>query len=650
MSFFSCTCRKQLAALLACTSMAALSLSADDSNALSEDWLLTHNFYIAAVTGPWISNPNVPYGFDYDYSYGGGYFTRSSEDQLLLHNFIISGLNVPASLDVENKTLTVNIAGPLTITSQNLNFPGRTVEIYECDMPTLSTVTDDEGTANSTALFNVRAEQTGEIAIPLNYGEDTMANYWGFDSTYDSAYIQFMTNNAWVLVIKDSEGNVEQYITITYPRFESITEFDAPAYDYIDGNVVREYMVNIMQNDIAFDLQNYNALGLNNSTVKACSNSRGFQISTGINYGLNRFIFHPKDNMQRRDFVDNFEGSTISDDEGNATTFKFTYTGEAQTRYYRTCSHDDSEDHVYNGAAKDFINGYINYDSKTAKHNIDVTHCAWVTDGGTRKTFSNMHIKFEMNGLKDQTTGEFIEKLDSTIINWKNKDCTLDVTIDYPWVSYDNFVYHINGTITPHSNMMFVDHYELCMAPSENLVLNTRSWSSEINIDNTLDASGEPYENGFANATNISTAYTNSSSKIKTTTDTSTVYYNPSDTTSFSIDLDAANLVQRSVGDTYGIYIKAVYQDGTGLSPTFHSIQTQQFYGVVAGIDDLCADAAISVRSQGNELIISGDFANVKVFTPAGKLVYDGNASQIPLSPGLYILNVDGRAFKKLIR
>jgi hypothetical protein len=188
------------------------------------------------------------------------------------------------------------------------------------------------------------------------------------------------------------------------------------------------------------------------------------------------------------------------------------------------------------------------------------------------------------------------------------------------------------------------------MAPSENLVLNTRSWSSEINIDNTLDASGEPYENGFANATNISTAYTNSSSKIKTTTDTSTVYYNPSDTTSFSIDLDAANLVQRSVGDTYGIYIKAVYQDGTGLSPTFHSIQTQQFYGVVAGIDDLCADAAISVRSQGNELIISGNFANVKVFTPAGKLVYDGNASQIPLSPGLYILNVDGRAFKKLIR
>jgi hypothetical protein len=673
MSFFSCTCRKQLAALLACTSMAALSLSADDSNALSEDWLLTHNFYIAAVTGPWVGSS----GNNFDYSYGGGYFTKSGED-LQLNNFYMSGLNVPAKLVLppantwEDGKLILDISGPLKINSQNINFPNKTVEIYACETPTLTTSGDDH-----TVIFKTKEEQPGTITFPLGCKEDG-GTYWGI--AWDTEYYEFV-KTTYVFVIKDDDGTVLQYIPMTNPRYESVTEFDAPAYDYIDGRVVRKYMVDIMQNNVAFDLRNYIASGLNNISTGSCSNSLGYQISTGILYDLNRFIFHPKDNMQRRDYVANFEGSLITtetttikntvteevknEETGEVTTttkevsetvtvpvqpyFKFTYTGDTEVHLYRICSYDESEDHVYNGAAKDFINGYINYDYKTAKHNLEVTACPWVTNGGSRTTSTTTHIKFEMNGLKDQSTGEFIEKLDSTVILWNNTDCTLDLGLEISSAKYANSTYTISGSIIPRKKRSLVDHYELCMTPTDELSLNARSSEIQINTNLTLDASGEPYENGFANATNVSTAAGNGSSKIKRANATG-VYFSPKDSVDFTVDLSASNLTKKSASDTYAFYLKAVYKDGTNLSPTFHSLQTAQVDGVISGIDDLCADAAISVRSQGNELIISGDFANVKVFTPAGKLVYDGNASQIPLSPGLYILNVDGRAFKKLIR
>jgi hypothetical protein len=632
---------KRNTAMLVCATIATTYIQADNSDALSEQWLLTHNFYVAAATGPWISNPHVPYNCDYDYSYGGGYFEKDN-DQLMLRNFYISGLDIPASLDVDNKILTLDISGPLKTSDLSMDYPNCTVEIYTCDMPT-TTQTDD--TPSYLAEFKVREQQPGTIEIPLDKGDDH-GTYWG-QYWSDQAYNNLIQNNAWVFVVKDSDGNVKRYIPMMYPRFESVVEHDATAYDYIGDKIVRKYKVDVIFNHTAFDLLNYNALGLNNSYSFQCHNTRSVQIATGLAYQDNTFTFKPKDNMQRRDYLQQFQGETLTDDSQQPTAFQFAYTGAAEMRTYRVCS--------YEGDGT--INGEVINEMDQALHNTDATQCPWVTNGGGRQTLTTLLVEFGKNGLQDQTTGEFVEKLDRTIIEWDNYDYTLDVSLNIYNMYYSNGRYCINGMISPNSNTLFVDHYELCMVPKERITLTTDDSESKISTQETLNANNEPYDNGFENATNISIALSQAANRSPRRSyyaeDMTSYDFRPTESTYFNVEISQNDIDKLSSNGQYAVYIKAIYNSESGLTPTYHSLQTPITSGVVSGIDDVSAavDATpIAISTSNGSLQIRGTFGNVKVYTTMGELIYNGSDATISLAPGLYILDIDGHPYKALIR
>jgi hypothetical protein len=644
-------------AMIVCAILSTANIFVANSTDLSENWLLTHNFYVAAATGPWLSNNHdyVKYTCDYDYSFGGGYFEKVN-DQLILKNFYISGLDVPASLDVENKTLTLDISGTHKTNAFSIDYANCTVEIYTCNFPTLTTTTDDDNVKHSTAVFTVRDEQPGKMVIPLGNGTD-QDEYWG--QYWDDAryFDNFIKEACWLFVVKDSEGNVKQYIPMMYPRFESIVEYDATAYDYIDDQVVRMYKVDVVFNNTAFDLKNYNALGLSNS-YGSCGNTRWVNITTGLAYGDNTFHFQAKDNMQRRDYLTDFAADPQTDGDQKLTSVTFTYTGDAQTRLYRVGCYDN----VDASGKAGYISGEVVNEIDHAQHNTETTKCPWVTNGGSRKTRTTLLVEFGKNGLQDQTTNEFVEKLDRTIIEWDNHDYTLDVALSINSMYYSNGKYCINGSISPsNTNTQFVDHYELCMVPQERITLTTPANSivSNINTSETIDSNGSPYDNGFNNATNISTALNNkanakSSVRRRANSDSSSEYnYDAAQSSYFNVEVDPSDIAKLASNGQYAVYIKAVYKEESNLTPTYHSLQTPTTTGIISGVDNISADtqaAAVTVSSNGGCARIQGDFANAKVYTPAGKLIYDGNEAMIPLNPGLYILSIDGKAFKMLIR
>ena len=68
--------------------------------------------------------------------------------------------------------------------------------------------------------------------------------------------------------------------------------------------------------------------------------------------------------------------------------------------------------------------------------------------------------------------------------------------------------------------------------------------------------------------------------------------------------------------------------------------------GESSGIESAAADASATVTGAAGEIIINGNFSRADVYTLSGVLV--GRTSA--LAPGVYVVNVDGRAHKVMVR
>jgi hypothetical protein len=716
MSFIYNHCLKRFAAILSCASLAFSTTVLADDSSLTEDWLLSHNFYIAAVTGPWVHNNKVKTESweiaavnNYDYSYGGGYFVKDDNGQLWLKNFYLSGLDVPVSVTKEEITnswggtstynyLNIDISGTHKISSENYNYGNCTVEIYECGLPTIETTqpeaTDENPSpaTHSVVKFTPKEEQPQLMKFPMVKSEDG-GQYWGID--YWGAYQEYIQTRSWVFVIKDAETKeVKQYINMVYPRIESVTEHNAMAYDYnLDGKIIREYPVQIsLYGETGFFLSNYNALGLNNASIDKCSNSNMYETTTSvINFlkYINIFVFNAKNAQSRRDLLDDFTAETVmnADDADQIDYFQYEYNGTAHVETYRICGTQEDGDFVCQGKNQgDNIEGHLVLSNDDVHHNLEETDCPWVTNGGDRETLANAQIEFINNGLKDTNTGEFIEKLQKTVIKWKKRDYTLDVDLSELSLKQVDDDLYVSGTITPKQNLLFVDHYEVCIAPAEDNIsavaaVASTDLTSNLSIDKsmTFDKTTKvPFNDGFANATNLQnydvvledeiyddgtpvtriddndlnadeTASDSTADSASTNDDEKDVTAEDQAARTFAKAINISDLNGTSTTGNYIVYIKAIYKESTGLTPTYHSIQTAQT-DVVLAVNKVELAKNVSVAGGNGIAVVKGDFNQVAVYSTSGVLVYRGSESTFSLNPGLYIITVDNKPFKVVVR
>lgn len=88
-----------------------------------------------------------------------------------------------------------------------------------------------------------------------------------------------------------------------------------------------------------------------------------------------------------------------------------------------------------------------------------------------------------------------------------------------------------------------------------------------------------------------------------------------------------------------------IYKDESKLAPTFHAL-TPLTVSVPTAISDLNPDA-ISI-SAGEGVIYANGY--VSVYTLQGQKVYEGNAAEITVAPGLYAVKAAGKTVKVLVK
>jgi hypothetical protein len=107
--------------------------------------------------------------------------------------------------------------------------------------------------------------------------------------------------------------------------------------------------------------------------------------------------------------------------------------------------------------------------------------------------------------------------------------------------------------------------------------------------------------------------------------------------------------------DTYTLFVRTRYNEESGLEPTYHALYvlTSEGEKLPTAIDAANADRDLRVCGATGVITVSGaaDDAVVTVCSASGALLAtaEGNA-RFALPQGLYVVTVDGRAFKVAVR
>lgn len=146
-------------------------------------------------------------------------------------------------------------------------------------------------------------------------------------------------------------------------------------------------------------------------------------------------------------------------------------------------------------------------------------------------------------------------------------------------------------------------------------------------------------------------------SNVTITTDASgdyTDYYaNSGDVT--PVQLYTFNYDQWSWDDFAALDLDKSY-DVTGAVTVYGQNQTLEIYVInveehqTVGVGNVAAEEGAKAIGGNGEIVIVGEASNVEVYNIAGALVEEGNLTNIPCATGIYVVKVDGKAQKVIVK
>lgn len=307
------------------------------------------------------------------------------------------------------------------------------------------------------------------------------------------------------------------------------------------------------------------------------------------------------------------------------------------------------------------------YDDGEGVHHNDAEH-AWVTNGGSRRTFEGFSLTFKdpllffMNDAGPKSpSGRYEDKFGEGFDGWafgyhilrasavyKNmsigRDVTLDVDLNLNHYGVNDEQVYVNATLREYANYDYVDNYEIYMVPGKFKSISDAGFAHHL-------------DNGHENAFCISDHLTGMVIPAAAREAASEVTRPEGGVGEHTFNLMVP--VKKLLGSSdpnkgYTFFIKANYKkdEATGepmLAPTFHSMVYLD--NTTTGIADAGVDTPAALIHVSDGVInIDGTEQEAAVYATSGALIYRGFDRAIPVAPGIYIVRVGATATKTIVR
>ncbi len=283
--------------------------------------------------------------------------------------------------------------------------------------------------------------------------------------------------------------------------------------------------------------------------------------------------------------------------------------------------------YVNNTDYKGDLTGYVEY-TRTPRHNLETTASGWTAaDGGSRLTLDGQKAKINAYTIWNDNLGTalgvdngIIQTVTDTEINfYDDADVTLEATMEINSMSFDTAEgLIINGNCGVVKNDFYLKRLELMMVAGNHTEVTDNEDFSDPVIGHT-----DAIELGRFNRIN-----------------------GIGEDFSVAIPIEELQKIDPQLDGSYTLFAKAVYNDETGLTPTFHSL-TPVAYDFTTGIASVMAESAL-IEAESGCICISNYVGLVSVFNIQGAKVYEGYSSEIHVALGTYIVKA-GKTTKKLI-
>lgn len=409
----------------------------------------------------------------------------------------------------------------------------------------------------------------------------------------------------------------------------TLIDDNAMAYDYDqDGNVIDEYPVGLVgytQNGVPI-LSIVNWMNTGALVESWYDNSGALNTATGDISGQ----------------VDT-ETKTISiSATGVNLEVKNTYVGYGQQPYYSGGSKYYLTGHFILDTGLQYTQYYVSGnaggeynadDPITGRYDNTLSHDnyekdAWVTNDGSVKTFKGYVFEFDDYIYHDRSNvyGEIYK---TVIKPYNREDVTAEVELVLNCVGVaENHDLYANATIKPVNNCENVEKFELFVIPERHSSINTFS------------SGHHSYEKGHVRGVNITDC-------------TSDFHFDDANAVAMAANNEEQTLNVYTNLEEYPanlkdftFYVKTTYKQGTGLEPTYHSMQSPN---VVTAVEDVMADGSyLQVKGYKGYLEIIGSDGNATVTTASGTVLYQGGDGTIDVAPGMYIVHA-GKTVRKVI-
>lgn len=270
---------------------------------------------------------------------------------------------------------------------------------------------------------------------------------------------------------------------------------------------------------------------------------------------------------------------------------------------------------------------------KVPAHNEDETAIAWTgKDGGARKTLCVIEGEMDPYALWCNTSNSELhivngiyQKVDQTkIVFDKTYEITHEADIELTKSEYvQGEGLNLAGRAYSVKNSDFVNNFDLYLVKGNHTsVAGNEAFSNTEKGHNDAIALGE-----YAVTTQAGDADVN-----------------------FNVTLPLSKIaeIDPEGEGKYTVYVKANYKPETGLAPTFHAL-TPVTADVMTGVGETFATEAAITAAKGM-INVANYNGIVEVYNAQGALIYSGNANEIPVAAGIYMVKAGSINAKVLVK
>ena len=285
------------------------------------------------------------------------------------------------------------------------------------------------------------------------------------------------------------------------------------------------------------------------------------------------------------------------------------------------------------------------------KHNAELN--GWVTNGGARRTYQGMEAKFDTWTLLTpvyQASSYYgpwsIQRSNYVNAPYFNMtydgayfdtdilfgaDITAQVSLDLHEIKvHPEQGLYIDADVNFDKNEDYVDHCEVYVVKGAYRNINDAGF---VHHDDTGHASAK-YFHHKASAAAVKGHRAASKDELS--------YHVAKLVSPGTLGMETDK------GD-YTVFVKTVYTADSNLSPTYHSMQAFTVPNTTA-VDDIYADGNhLDVQGGAGYVDIEAD-GTVSVYTASGVKVYEGAATRLSLTAGLYIVRSGRNSAKAIVR